>query len=62
MAAPAAAALPVVNQRQVRNFAKATGTLANTDTPDAGVLAHFADAVGLRCAPSRMLRPRPSTH
>ena len=43
----AAAALPVVvvNPRQVRDFAKATGTLAQTDTLDAGVLAHFADAV-----------------
>ena len=40
-------ALPVVvvNPRQVRDFAKATGTLAKTDTLDAGVLAHFADAV-----------------
>ena len=47
MAALAAAALPVavVNPRQVRDFAKATGTLAQTDTLDAGVLAHFADAV-----------------
>ena len=33
------------NPRQVRDFAKATGTLAQTDTLDAGVLAHFADAV-----------------
>ena len=43
----AAAALPVVvvNPRQVRDFAKATGTLAQTDTLDAGVLAHFADVV-----------------
>ena len=47
VAALAAAALPVVvvNPRQVRDFAKATGTLAQTDTLDAGVLAHFADAV-----------------
>ena len=35
----------VVNPRQVRDFAKATGTLAKTDTLDAGVLAHFADVV-----------------
>ena len=43
----ATAALPVVvvNPRQVRDFAKATGTLAKTDTLDAAVLAHFADAV-----------------
>ena len=47
VAALAAAGLPVVvvNPRQVRDFAKATGTLAKTDTLDAGVLAHFADAV-----------------
>ena len=43
----ATAALPVVvvNPRQVRDFAKATGTLAKTDALDAAVLAHFADAV-----------------
>ena len=47
VAALAAAALPVVmvNPRQVRDFAKATGTLAKTDALDAGVLAHFADVV-----------------
>ena len=47
VAALAAAALPVVvvNPRQVRDFARATGTLAKTDTLDAGVLAHFTDAV-----------------
>ena len=43
----AAASLPVVvvNPRQVRDFAKATGRLAKTDTLDAQVLAHFAEAV-----------------
>jgi transposase len=43
----AAAGLPVVvvNPRQVRDFAKATGHLAKTDTLDAAVLAHFAAAV-----------------
>ena len=46
VAALAAATLPVVvNPRQVRDFARATGTLAKTDALDAGVLAHFADAV-----------------
>ena len=47
VAALAAAALPVVvvNPRQVRDFARATGTLAKTDALDARVLAHFADAV-----------------
>lgn len=42
-----AAGLPVavVNPRQVRDFAKATGRLAKTDRLDAQVLAHFARAV-----------------
>lgn len=35
----------VVNPRQARDFAKATGKLAKTDSIDAHVLAHFADAV-----------------
>ena len=35
----------VVNPRQVRDFAKATGKLAKTDALDAQVLAHFAEAV-----------------
>jgi transposase len=37
--------LVVVNPRQVRDFAKATGQLAKTDAIDARVLAHFGDAV-----------------
>ena len=43
----AAAGLPVavVNPRQVRAFAKATGRLAKTDRLDAQVLAQFAEAV-----------------
>lgn len=43
----AAAGLPVVvvNPRQVRAFARATGREAKTDRLDAQVLAHFADAV-----------------
>jgi transposase len=43
----ASAELPVVvvNPRQVRDFAKATGQLAKTDVIDAGVLARFAEAV-----------------
>jgi transposase len=46
-AALALAALPVaiVNPRQVRDFARATGCLAKTDGLDADVLAHFAEAV-----------------
>jgi len=47
VAALAAAALPVVvvNPRQVRDFAKATGQLAKTDRIDADILARFADVV-----------------
>ena len=47
VAALAAAALPVVvvNPRQVRDFAKATGQLAKTDAIDAQVLALFAERV-----------------
>jgi transposase len=43
----ATAGLPVavINPRQVRDFAKSTGKLAKTDTLDAQVLAHFAEAV-----------------
>lgn len=43
----AAADLPVivVNPRQVRDFAKATGQLAKTDRIDGRVLAHFAAAI-----------------
>ncbi len=46
-AALAVAGVPVavVNPRQVRDFAKATGKLAKTDALDATVLAHFAAAV-----------------
>ena len=35
----------VVNPRQVRDFAKATGRLAKTDRIDAGVIAHFGATV-----------------
>lgn len=35
----------VVNPRQVRDFAKATGRLAKTDAIDASVLAHFAESI-----------------
>jgi transposase len=46
-AALSAAGLPVVvvNPRQARDFAKATGRLAKTDALDAHGLAHFAEAV-----------------
>jgi transposase len=38
-------ALVVVNPRQVRDFARATGRLAKTDRIDAAILARFAEAV-----------------
>jgi transposase len=46
-------AVVVVNPRQVRDFAKATGQLAKTDSIDAEVLARFGEAVrpGLRPLP-----------
>jgi transposase len=54
----ASAELPVVvvNPRQVRDFAKATGQLAKTDRIDALVLARFAEAVrpALRALPDEV--------
>jgi transposase len=46
-AALGAKQLPVVivNPRQVRDFARATGQLAKTDRLDADVLAHFGEAI-----------------
>jgi len=43
----ASAGLPVavVNPRQIRDFARATGLLAKTDRLDARVIAHFAEAI-----------------
>jgi transposase len=43
----AVAGLPVVvvNPRQVRDFARATGRLAKTDAIDAGILAQFGQAI-----------------
>jgi transposase len=38
-------AVAVVNPRQVRDFAKATGRLAKTDAIDAAALAHFAESI-----------------
>jgi transposase len=45
--AASAAHLPlgVVNPRQIRDFARATGRLAKTDAIDAAAIAHFAEAV-----------------
>ena len=46
--AAAGIAVAVVNLMQARDFAKAAGRLAKTDTIDAQVLARFAGAVGPR--------------
>ena len=45
----------VVNPRQVRDFARATGQLAKTDRIDADILARFGEAVrpALRALPNR---------
>lgn len=47
VAALGKAGLPIVviNPRQVRDFAKATGRMAKTDRIDADILAHFGEAV-----------------
>ena len=61
VAALAATGLPVVvvNPRQARDFAKATGQLAKTDALDARALAHVAEAV--RPTPrGPCLTPRPT--
>jgi len=57
VAALAAAGLPavVVNPRQVREFARATGRLAKTDAIDAQVLAQFGEAL------QPEVRPLPDT-
>jgi transposase len=49
----AVAQLPVavVNPRQVRDFARAIGQLAKTDRIDAGVIAHFGEAVNPEARP-----------
>ena len=64
VAALAAASLPVavVNPRQVRDFARATGKLAKTDTLDAAVLAHFGEAVRPPVRPCGTQRPCCSAH
>lgn len=38
-------AMSIVNPRQVRDFARATGQLAKTDALDAGIILRFADAM-----------------
>lgn len=60
---PSAVSLPVVvvNPRQVRDFAKATGRLAKTDVLDAQMLAHFAEAVRPAVRPCPTPMPTNST-
>jgi transposase len=55
VAALASAKLPVVvvNPRQIRDFAKATGRLAKTDSIDSDVIAHFGEAVRPQIRPLR---------
>lgn len=60
VAAMASAGLPVVvvNPRQVRDFAKATGQLAKTDRIDARVLARFGEAVRPAIRPLKDVKTR----
>jgi transposase len=51
--ATAGVGLSVVNPRQVRDFAKATGELAKTDSIDAQILALFAERVRPEVRPLR---------
>jgi transposase len=45
--------LAVVNPRQIRDFARATGRLAKTDALDAAAIAHFGEAVRPQPRPLR---------
>ena len=49
--ADAGIAVAIVNPRQVRDFARATGRLAKTDRLDAEVLAQFGEAVRPKARP-----------
>jgi transposase len=51
--AAAGVCVAVVNPRQVRDFARATGQLAKTDALDAAVLAHFGEALPPPIRPQR---------
>lgn len=54
--AGAGLAVAIVNPRQIRDFARATGQLAKTDTRDARIIALFAEAV------RPAVRPVPDEH
>jgi transposase len=56
--ATAGVSAAVVNPRQARDFAKATGTLAKTDAIGAAVLAHFAEAIRPQARPLPDARTR----
>jgi transposase len=55
-------AVAIVNPRQVRDFARATGRLAKTDRLDAEVLARFGEAVRPEARPLANEQPRRSKH
>ena len=55
--AAAGIAVAIVNPRQVRDFARATGRLAKTDRLDAEVLARFGERFDPRPTVSRRTRP-----
>lgn len=61
VSALAAAGLPVrvINPRQVREFARATGQLAKTDALDARMLAHLPRRCDRHPGPCRTRRRRP---
>ncbi len=56
--AAAGIAVAIVNPRQVRDFARATGRLAKTDRLDAEVLARFGQAVRPEARPLAVTRRR----
>jgi len=49
--------ISILNPRQVRDFARAAGTLAKTDAIDAAVLTHFGETF----SPRAMTAPSPAT-
>jgi transposase len=60
--AAAGIAVAIVNPRQVRDFARATGRLAKTDRLDAEVLARFGEAVRPEARPLANEQAKRSKH
>jgi transposase len=60
--AAAGIAVAIVNPRQVRDFARATGRLAKTDRLDAEVLAWFGEAVRPEARPLANEQAKGSKH